>query len=77
MSTRSAFQSEDLTLFSVSEVLATKSPITITIDGKPVGEIPPPALGPKAVRHYAPSVQETVEDAFKVFDQIKYDPMFQ
>jgi cytochrome P450 len=28
----------------------------------------PPALGPKAVRHYAPTMQETVEDAFKVFD---------
>ncbi|CAI7669761.1 unnamed protein product [Penicillium pancosmium] len=28
----------------------------------------PPALGPKAVRHYAPTMQKTVEDAFKVFD---------
>ncbi|KAF7596545.1 hypothetical protein BBP40_001419 [Aspergillus hancockii] len=28
----------------------------------------PPALGPKAVRHYAPTMQQTVEDAFKVFD---------
>ncbi|RFU24445.1 hypothetical protein B7463_g11896, partial [Scytalidium lignicola] len=29
----------------------------------------PPALGPKAVRHYAPMMQKTVEDAFKVFDE--------
>ncbi|OOF94472.1 hypothetical protein ASPCADRAFT_208155 [Aspergillus carbonarius ITEM 5010] len=28
----------------------------------------PPAFGPKAVRHYAPVMQQTVEDAFKVFD---------
>ncbi|KAL4786958.1 cytochrome P450 [Aspergillus varians] len=28
----------------------------------------PPALGPKAVRHYAPTMQRTVEDAFTVFD---------
>ncbi|KAJ6096930.1 hypothetical protein N7486_007676 [Penicillium sp. IBT 16267x] len=28
----------------------------------------PPALGPKAVRHYAPTMQKTVEDACKVFD---------
>ncbi|PYI15692.1 cytochrome P450 monooxygenase [Aspergillus violaceofuscus CBS 115571] len=28
----------------------------------------PPAFGPKAVRHYAPTMQRTVEDAFKVFD---------
>ncbi|KAL5362933.1 cytochrome P450 [Aspergillus floccosus] len=30
----------------------------------------PPALGPKAVRHYAPTMQKTVEDAFKVFDKL-------
>ncbi|GAD98051.1 cytochrome P450 monooxygenase, putative [Paecilomyces variotii No. 5] len=30
----------------------------------------PPALGPKAVRHYAPTMQKTVEDAFKVFDAL-------
>lgn len=30
----------------------------------------PPALGPKAVRHYAPTMQKTVEDATKVFDQL-------
>ncbi|KAI9897689.1 hypothetical protein N3K66_007545 [Trichothecium roseum] len=30
----------------------------------------PPALGPKAVRHYAPAMQGTVEDAFAVFDEL-------
>ncbi|KAF4917723.1 Cytochrome P450 4F5 [Colletotrichum viniferum] len=30
----------------------------------------PPAFGPKAVRHYAPTMQATVEDAFKVFDEL-------
>ncbi|KAI1323026.1 cytochrome P450 [Xylariaceae sp. FL0255] len=30
----------------------------------------PPALGPKAVRHYAPTMQRTVEDSFKVFDEL-------
>lgn len=30
----------------------------------------PPALGPKAVRHYAPTMQATVEDTFKVFDEL-------
>lgn len=30
----------------------------------------PPALGPKAVRHYAPTMQKTVENAFNVFDQL-------
>ena len=30
----------------------------------------PPALGPKAVRHYAPTMQKTVEDASKVFDAL-------
>ncbi|KAJ5930792.1 Cytochrome P450 [Penicillium verhagenii] len=29
----------------------------------------PPALGPKAVRHYAPTMQQTVEDSFSVFDE--------
>ncbi|RSM16688.1 hypothetical protein CDV31_004460 [Fusarium ambrosium] len=28
----------------------------------------PPALGPKAVRHYAPTMQRTVEKAYEVFD---------
>ncbi|KAJ5667896.1 Cytochrome monooxygenase alnD [Penicillium maclennaniae] len=163
-----SFQSDESTLFTVPEVLATENPIAITIDGKAVREIPgpkglpfvgnffeiypdhlgnhqrlfeqygpifqttnmgrtvyhtndpllstivfaesdfftkkineahplypiknkeagvflgdtdtpewraahkflPPALGPKAVRHYAPTMQETVEDAFKVFDQL-------
>ncbi|KJZ78522.1 hypothetical protein HIM_01913 [Hirsutella minnesotensis 3608] len=30
----------------------------------------PPALGPKAVRHYAPQMQNTVEQAFPVFDEL-------
>lgn len=30
----------------------------------------PPAFGPKAVRHYAPTMQMTVEDSFKVFDEL-------
>lgn len=30
----------------------------------------PPALGPKAVRHYAPTMQKTVESAYKVFDEL-------
>lgn len=30
----------------------------------------PPALGPKAVRHYAPTMQKTIEDAIKVFDEL-------
>lgn len=30
----------------------------------------PPALGPKAVRHYAPTMQKSVEQAFKVFDEL-------
>ncbi|KXJ89362.1 cytochrome P450 [Microdochium bolleyi] len=30
----------------------------------------PPALGPKAVRHYAPTMQATVEDSFAVFDEL-------
>ncbi|KAH1911970.1 hypothetical protein V6Z96_000493 [Aspergillus fumigatus] len=30
----------------------------------------PPALGPKAVRHYAPTMQKTVEDACTIFDQL-------
>ncbi|GJN76134.1 hypothetical protein PLICBS_010246 [Purpureocillium lilacinum] len=30
----------------------------------------PPALGPKAVRHYAPTMQKTVEQAFAVFDEL-------
>ncbi|KAI0877314.1 cytochrome P450 [Hypoxylon argillaceum] len=30
----------------------------------------PPALGPKAVRHYTPTMQKTVEDSFRVFDEL-------
>ncbi|KAL4765940.1 cytochrome P450 [Aspergillus foveolatus] len=30
----------------------------------------PPALGPKAVRHYAPTMDSCVKDAFKVFDAL-------
>ncbi|KAJ5305721.1 hypothetical protein N7508_004736 [Penicillium antarcticum] len=30
----------------------------------------PPALGPKAVRHYAPMMQKTVEHSFEVFDAL-------
>ncbi|EXJ75289.1 cytochrome P450 oxidoreductase [Cladophialophora psammophila CBS 110553] len=30
----------------------------------------PPAFSPKAVRHYAPQMQKTVESAFKVFDEL-------
>ncbi|KAF7166271.1 hypothetical protein CNMCM5623_000028 [Aspergillus felis] len=30
----------------------------------------PPALGPKAVRHYAPTMQKSVEDACTIFDQL-------
>ncbi|KAI8936736.1 hypothetical protein NX059_007123 [Plenodomus lindquistii] len=30
----------------------------------------PPALGPKAVRHYAPTMQKTIEQTYKVFDEL-------
>ncbi|KAL7908577.1 cytochrome P450 [Trichoderma velutinum] len=30
----------------------------------------PPALGPKAVKHYAPKLQDTIKDAYSVFDQL-------
>ncbi|KAI4771208.1 putative cytochrome P450 monooxygenase [Aureobasidium sp. EXF-3400] len=30
----------------------------------------PPAFGPKAVRHYAPTMQKTIEKAFDVFDEL-------
>lgn len=30
----------------------------------------PPFFGPKAVRHYAPTMNQTVEDAFRVFDEL-------
>ncbi|KAF1924067.1 putative cytochrome P450 monooxygenase [Didymella exigua CBS 183.55] len=31
----------------------------------------PPAFGPRAVRHYAPTMQKTVENAYKVFDELE------
>jgi cytochrome P450 len=37
---------------------------------KVVHKFLPPAFGPKAVRHYAPTMQKTVEDAYKVFDAL-------
>ncbi|KAH8656846.1 cytochrome P450 monooxygenase [Ilyonectria robusta] len=43
---------------------------TNTPEWKEVHKFLPPALGPKAVRHYAPTMQQTVEDAFKVFDEL-------
>ncbi|UZP34862.1 hypothetical protein NXS19_002678 [Fusarium pseudograminearum] len=43
---------------------------TDTEEWKEVHKFLPPALGPKAVRHYAPTMQRTVEDAFKVFDEL-------
>ncbi|ORY63878.1 cytochrome P450 monooxygenase [Pseudomassariella vexata] len=30
----------------------------------------PPAFSPKAVRHYAPTMQKTIEESFKVFDEL-------
>lgn len=30
----------------------------------------PPALGPKAVKHYAPTMQRTIEASYKVFDEL-------
>ncbi|PCG91368.1 Cytochrome P450 [Penicillium occitanis (nom. inval.)] len=41
---------------------------TDTEEWKVAHKFLPPALGPKAVRHYAPTMQKTVEDSFKVFD---------
>lgn len=41
---------------------------TDTAEWRAAHKFLPPALGPKAVRHYAPTMQQTVEDAFKVFD---------
>jgi len=32
----------------------------------------PPALGPKAVRHYVPSMQNTIEQTYKVFDELDH-----
>ncbi|KAF7586460.1 hypothetical protein BBP40_008820 [Aspergillus hancockii] len=41
---------------------------TETPEWKVAHKFLPPALGPKAVRHYAPTMQQTVEESFKVFD---------
>lgn len=30
----------------------------------------PPAFSPKAVRHYAPTMQKSIEDSYKVFDEL-------
>ncbi|KAK3387849.1 cytochrome P450 [Podospora didyma] len=43
---------------------------TDTEEWRIVHKFLPPAFGPKAVRHYAPTMQLTVEDAFKVFDEL-------
>ncbi|KAH8695415.1 putative cytochrome P450 monooxygenase [Talaromyces proteolyticus] len=43
---------------------------TDTPEWKVAHKFLPPALGPKAVRHYAPTMQKTVEDAFQVFDKL-------
>lgn len=43
---------------------------TDTEEWKVTHKFLPPALGPKAVRHYAPTMQATVEDASKVFDAL-------
>lgn len=43
---------------------------TNTEEWRIVHKFLPPAFGPKAVRHYAPTMQATVEDAFKVFDEL-------
>jgi len=43
---------------------------THTEEWKVAHKFLPPALGPKAVRHYAPTMQKTVEDAFNVFDEL-------
>jgi cytochrome P450 len=43
---------------------------TNTEEWKTAHKFLPPAFGPKAVRHYAPTMQATVEDAFRVFDEL-------
>ncbi|KAI1084818.1 cytochrome P450 [Whalleya microplaca] len=43
---------------------------TNTEEWKRAHKFLPPAFGPKAVRHYAPTMQQTVEDTFKVFDEL-------
>ncbi|RAL05301.1 cytochrome P450 [Aspergillus ibericus CBS 121593] len=43
---------------------------TDTPEWKAAHKFLPPALGPKAVRHYAPTMQRAVEDSFRVFDAL-------
>lgn len=43
---------------------------TDTEEWKVAHKFLPPFFGPKAVRHYAPTMNQTVEDAFKVFDEL-------
>lgn len=43
---------------------------TDTEEWKVTHKFLPPFFGPKAVRHYAPTMNKTVEDAFKVFDEL-------
>lgn len=43
---------------------------TDTEEWRIVHKFLPPAFGPKAVRHYAPTMQKTIEDAFNVFDEL-------
>lgn len=38
---------------------------------KAVHKFLPPALGPKAVRHYAPIMNKCVEEAFPIFDELE------
>lgn len=46
---------------------------TDTPEWKVAHKFLPPALGPKAVRHYAPTMQKTVEESFRVFDAFDQD----
>lgn len=43
---------------------------TETEEWKVAHKFLPPFFGPKAVRHYAPTMNKTVEDSFKVFDEL-------
>jgi cytochrome P450 len=43
---------------------------TDTPEWKVTHKFLPPALGPRAVRHYAPTMQKTIESAYKVFDEL-------
>ncbi|KAF3031357.1 hypothetical protein E8E12_000572 [Didymella heteroderae] len=44
---------------------------TDTPEWKTTHKFLPPALGPRAVRHYASTMQETIESAYKVFDELE------